>query len=87
MSRYAVEFERAARRQIEAIRDRRLRGRLEAAIQALAEDPRPPGVRKMAGSERRWRVRVEDWRIVYEIEDERLVVLVVRVAKRDEVYR
>ena len=76
MSRYAVEFQRAAFRQLEAVRDRRLHGQLEKAIERLADDPRPPGVTKMAGREGQWRVRVLDWRIVYRIEDDRLVVVV-----------
>ena len=87
MSRYAVELQRAARKQLIAIRDRRLRADLEGAILGLSDDPRPAGVKKLVGTGDLWRVRVGDWRIVYRIEVDRLVVLVVAVAKRDELYR
>ncbi len=55
-------------------------------IAALADDPRPPGCEKLSGLER-YRVRQGAYRIIYEIEDDRLVVLVVRVGNRREVYR
>jgi mRNA interferase RelE/StbE len=85
--RYVVQVDRKAEKDLEGIRDRRLLTDLRSAIRGLAEDPRPHGVKKLQGSKDRWRVRVGDWRIVYRIEDNRLVVLVVAVAKRDEVYR
>jgi mRNA interferase RelE/StbE len=57
-----------------------------ASIRALADDPRPRGCEKL--SERsRYRVRQGNWRIVYSIEDAVLVVFVVRIGKRDDVYR
>ncbi|PYM57636.1 MAG: hypothetical protein DMD79_20035 [Candidatus Rokuibacteriota bacterium] len=54
-------------------------------IDGLARDPRPSGVEKLAGSERLYRVRSGDYRIVYEIQDERVLVLVVRIGHRREV--
>jgi mRNA interferase RelE/StbE len=61
--------------------------RLVGAIELLSVDPRPPGARMLRGGEHgRWRVRVGDYRIVYAIEDDRLLVLVLRVAHRREVY-
>jgi len=61
--------------------------RLIAAIESLATEPRPDGVRKLAGTQDMYRVRVSDYRIVYRIEDDMLVIEVVRVAHRKEVYR
>ncbi|MBI4663275.1 MAG: type II toxin-antitoxin system RelE/ParE family toxin [Verrucomicrobia bacterium] len=61
--------------------------RVIEAIQALATNPRPPGCRKLAGSEIDWRVRVGDYRVIYEIADEIRVVRVNRVRHRREVYR
>jgi mRNA interferase RelE/StbE len=58
-----------------------------AAIQALAKNPRPSGCRKLAGSKYDWRIRVGDYRVVYEIADEIRVVRVNRVRHRREVYR
>jgi mRNA interferase RelE/StbE len=68
---------------IDSIRDRR---RIVRRIQALANDPRPPGSEKLSGEEK-YRVRQGDCRIVYAIEDQRLVVYVVRVGHRREIYR
>jgi len=65
---------------------RDLHGRVLAAITSLATDPRPPGSKKLAGRDA-WRVRVSDYRVLYEIEDRELRVLVLRVAHRRDVYR
>jgi mRNA interferase RelE/StbE len=61
--------------------------RIDAKILSLGRDPRPAGVKKLAGHEGFLRVRVGDYRIIYQVEDDRLVVLVVRVGHRREVYR
>ena len=61
--------------------------RIVGALHALALVPRPQSVVKMTGDDNRWRVRVGKYRIVYKIHDERLMVLVLRVAHRREVYR
>jgi mRNA interferase RelE/StbE len=58
-----------------------------ARLERLAEDPRPPGSKKIEGTEDLHRVRVGGYRIVYRIEDQVLLVLVVRVAHRSDVYR
>lgn len=67
--------------------DKSIRVRLAAAIDALAHDPHPPGSIKLAGGAGEWRIRVGEYRIIYETHSGRLVVLVVRVAHRREVYR
>jgi mRNA interferase RelE/StbE len=61
--------------------------RLRTAIETLRSHPRPPGAVKLAGSNDLWRIRVGDFRVVYTITDEALVITVVRVANRREVYR
>ena len=86
MSRWTVEFTRDGKKDFDAIRDVRLAKRIKAAIYALANDAKPHGCRKLEGREDEWRVRVGTWRVVYRIEDGRLVVVVVRVAPRGEVY-
>ena len=58
-----------------------------ARIVALEVNPRPPGARKLRGESELWRVRVGDYRILYSIEEARLVVLVVKIGHRREVYR
>ena len=61
--------------------------RIAGAIALLSVDPRPSGAKMLRGGEHgRWRVRVGDYRIVYTIEDDRLLLLVLRVAHRREVY-
>lgn len=86
MSRYRVEYTRSAEKQLKAIKDARVGRPIRSAIEALADNPRPPGCLKLVGTVNQWRVRVGDWRVVYVIEDGRLVVLVVRVAPRGAVY-
>ena len=63
------------------------RRRLLDALQALRENPRPVGAIKLAGQERMYRLRVGAFRAVYEIEDDKLLVLVLRVAHRSDAYR
>ena len=58
-----------------------------AAARQVRQLPRPDGVKKLASTENAWHIRVGDYRIIYSIEDEVLVVTVVRVAHRREAYR
>ena len=60
--------------------------RIRAAVRALAEEPRPPGCRKLSGREG-WRIRIGDFRVLYEIEDAQQTVTVVHVGHRRDVYR
>ena len=64
-----------------------LRKRIIQRVEALAANPRPANSKKLKGDEDFYRVRVGDWRIVYQIEKQRLVVLVVRIGHRRDVYR
>ncbi len=57
-----------------------------AALRALEENPRPPGVKKLRGRENEWRIRVGDYRIVYEIHDRILLVIVIRIRHRSKAY-
>jgi mRNA interferase RelE/StbE len=67
--------------------DAKLRRRIGQAIDALALTPRPPGCVMLTGEKNVWRVRVGDYRILYEAHDDRLVVLVIRIVNRREGYR
>lgn len=82
---YSVRIKRSAVKEIERL-PRKDRVRVLERIGALATDPRPPGVEKLSDSEK-YRVRQGDYRILYEIIDRELVVTVVRVGHRGEVYR
>ncbi|HAB19185.1 MAG TPA: type II toxin-antitoxin system RelE/ParE family toxin [Verrucomicrobiota bacterium] len=83
---YRVLLERAAERDLSRL-STAIHDRVIAAIQALATNPRPPGCRKLVGSKNDWRIRVGDYRVVYEIGDAIRVVRVNRVRHRREVYR
>ncbi|MDQ3363109.1 MAG: type II toxin-antitoxin system RelE/ParE family toxin [Actinomycetota bacterium] len=61
--------------------------RVDAAILALEEDPRPPGVEKMSGRVGEWRIRIGNHRVVYTVDDEAEIVEILVVAHRREVYR
>ncbi len=82
---YQISFKPSAKRELAKLPNDAAE-RIARAIDALASQPRPPGCKKLAGEEA-WRVRIGDWRVVYQIHDARLVVLVVRVAHRRDVYR
>lgn len=84
--KYAVLLEKSAARFLLRLRDAKLKSRLDEAIESLADDPRPPGCRKLAGTSDRYRVRVGDYRIVYRIDDGKVTVLVLLVGHRREVY-
>ncbi len=82
---YEVRLAPAAVRQLRKL-DPPGRRRVQAAIDLLAEDPRPPGARQLVGGAGEWRVRTGDFRIIYDIRDQELIVLVVKVGHRRDVY-
>ena len=83
---YTVELSTAVAKSLKKL-DAPDRLRIAGAIELLSVEPRPPGATMLRGGERgRWRVRVGDYRVVYTIEDDRLIVLVLRIAHRREVY-
>ncbi len=84
--RYRVEV---ARRAVKAIATlpRPEQRRVQAAIELLSQTPRPPGCVAMVGEQSTYRVRIGDYRIVYEVHDRLLLVQVVRVGHRRSVYR
>jgi len=85
VSRYRVEVRPAALRALRKL-DPNIRPRIEGAIALLAEDPRPPASRPLTGRPA-YRVRVGDYRIVYSIQDDVLLVVVVTLGHRRDVYR
>jgi mRNA interferase RelE/StbE len=82
---YAVELG-PVRKDLRALDDQTRRRILRALI-GLEVNPRPPGAKKLRGESELWRVRVGDYRILYSIEEAGLVVLVVKIGHRREVYR
>jgi len=63
------------------------RRRVQAAIELLADQPRPSGAKRLVGGNGEWRVRTGDYRVVYEVRDDVLLVLVVAIGHRREIYQ
>ncbi len=84
---YRVEFLASARRELSKLSPE-IQRRILPRIEALASDPRPHGAQALQGGERkRLRIRVGDYRVIYRIEDDVLIVVVVKVGHRREIYR
>jgi mRNA interferase RelE/StbE len=82
---YRIEFAPLARRQIRRLSKETQRQILER-IEELGANPRPAGVKKLTAEENFYRVRVGDYRIIYQIRDRELLVLIVKVGHRREIY-
>jgi mRNA interferase RelE/StbE len=83
---YSIEISAPAAKALEKL-PKSTRLRIVGAIELLSVDPRPPGAKMLRGGDHgRWRVRVGDYRVIYAIEDDRLIVLVLRIAQRREAY-
>ena len=87
MASYRVLIKASAAKEIEAVDQKKDRQRIVAAIRSLADDPRSPGCEKLAGEDDRYRIRVGRYRIIYSIGDDELLVFVVRIGHRKDVYR
>ena len=85
MASYSIRIKRSAAKEIEALplKDRK---RMVSRIQSLADNPRPVGSEKLSGQDK-YRLRQGDYRILYEIIDTELVVTVVKVGNRGDIYR
>ena len=83
---YVVEFLPSAARSLASL-PKDVQNRLARRIDALGENPRPPGVKVLQGGEGFLRLRVGDYRVIYRIEERRVVVLIVKIGHRREVYR
>lgn len=82
---YTIEFLKTAAEELAALPKANQR-RIAAKI-ALRDNPRPPGVKMLAGGDKLYRLRVGDYRVIYSIDGKKLVVLVIRIGHRKEVYR
>jgi mRNA interferase RelE/StbE len=83
---YRVVVERSAEKDLRKL-PVDVRFRVANALRSLANNPRPVGSRKLAGTKHDWRIRVSDYRVIYEIADSIKVVRVYRIRHRREVYR
>ena len=82
---YKLEFRPSAEREFDKL-SADIQARLRPKIDALASNPRPSGCKKLAGMQDLYRIRVGDYRIIYEIRDKVLLVLIVKIGHRGSVY-
>lgn len=85
MAQYKILIKPSAVKELKKIQKKDLE-RITKRIQSLAKEPRPSGCEKLAGQER-YRIRQGNYRIVYSIEDDKLIVLVVKVGHRRDIYK
>lgn len=83
---YRIEFAPSAAREFRRL-PADVRTRISRKIDQLATNPRPPGCKKLAGPADRWRIRIGDYRVIYDIHDQLLRILVLTVGHRGDVYR
>jgi mRNA interferase RelE/StbE len=84
---YKVLIKKSAAKELEAIAGKKDRARITQRILALSENPRPAGVEKLSGTTEKYRIRQGNFRILYEIQDNVLIVYIVQIGDRKEVYR
>ena len=82
---YRLEIKRSAQKDLDGLQES-VFDRIDAKILALADDRRPPGCKKLKAFESTWRIRVGDYRVLYEIDDKDRKVTVVGVPQRDKAY-
>jgi mRNA interferase RelE/StbE len=83
---YTIVIKPAARKELEKI-EKPMRVRIIETISALSDNPRPAGCKKLVNFESYYRIRVGDYRIIYAIGDKELIVEIVKVGNRRDVYR
>lgn len=84
---YVVLIKPSAAKELDAIDSAAMRRRIVELIQSLATDPRPPACNKLAGRDSLFRVRAGDYRVVYTVNDQEIVVEVIKIGHRREIYR
>jgi mRNA interferase RelE/StbE len=86
MATYRIEWKASALRELKGI-DKQVVPRIVAAVASLSDEPFPPGARKLQGTEHTYRIRVGDYRVLYEVHHAFVRVLIVRVRHRKDAYR
>jgi mRNA interferase RelE/StbE len=86
MASFEIEWKRSAVRELRRL-PKEIMARIVAAVDALATDPHPIGARKLTGSQHTYRIREGSYRVIYEVDSLTVVITIVRVAHRREVYR
>jgi mRNA interferase RelE/StbE len=86
MKRYTIQYSPPAYKELETL-SAEVQDRVVAAINALEENPRPQGSKKLKGSKDKYRIRVGRYGVIYEIHEKEIIVLIVRISHRKDAYR
>lgn len=86
MPSYRIEFKRPARKALASIQAAHAE-RIRVAIDELASQPFPQGYRKLVGSEAKYRIRVGDYRVIYSVDDGEVLIFIIRIGYRKDIYR
>jgi mRNA interferase RelE/StbE len=84
--RFAVRIKPSAAKQLEKL-DRQAQRRIQAALELLSTNPRPPKAEMLTNTDRLLRIRTGDYRIIYQVKDSELIVLVIKIGHRGDIYR
>lgn len=85
MAFYSLEWKRSAVKELKSL-PRETGARILKVVQSLAQTPFPPGVKKLVGSDQSYRIRVGDYRVVYDVITTTLIIHIIRVGHRSNVY-
>lgn len=86
MKKYRIEVAKTAERQLRRLEERD-QLRILRALTSLSAEPHPPGCRKMSGHEDLYRIRVGLFRVIYQIDDDRIIITVLKLGHRKDIYR
>ena len=85
MPQYKIAFARSARKELQAL-SHSIAGRILSKIELLALNPRPSGCKKLRGHSGLWRIRISDYRVIYSIDDDKLIIDISVIRHRSEAY-
>ncbi len=86
MLSYTIEWKTSAKKELRKLPPQTIK-RIITAVTELANEPHPAGHRKLTGSRHSYRIRISNYRVIYNIFDGKLIIEIVRVAHRKDVYR
>ncbi|HRQ88281.1 MAG TPA: type II toxin-antitoxin system RelE/ParE family toxin [Bacteroidia bacterium] len=86
MDSYRIEWRKSTRKDLRRIAPQEVQ-RIVSAVEGLVADPFPSGCAKLSGSERAYRIRVGDYRVIYEVIDDVLIIEIIKVGHRRDVYK
>lgn len=86
MDDYQITFTRSARKELQSLPPA-ITHRILIKVESLAKEPRPAGCRKLQGPTNLWRLRIGEYRVVYDIDDENIIIDIMIVRHRSEAYR